>query len=105
MHSSNISISGCNPRSSTPYIPPKSNHCCVGPTGPTGPTGISSTLAVLYFNGGDSIIGVGLPHVRTLTYDHTGTTNYGRYGFMNGTGPTATLNFTGYTNSMVELHL
>ena len=75
-----------------------------GPQGATGPTGISSTLAVLYFNGGDSVIGAGLPHVRTLTYDHTGTTNYGRYGFMTGTGPTDTINFTGYTNAMVELY-
>ena len=39
MHSSNISIAGCNPRSSTPYIPPKSNHCCTGPTGPAGSMG------------------------------------------------------------------
>jgi hypothetical protein len=49
-------------------------------------------------------LGAAPTYIRTLTYDHTGTTNYGRYGFMSGTGPTDTINFTGYTNSMVELY-
>lgn len=53
---------------------------------------------------GYSALGAAPTYIRTLTYDHTGTTNYGHYGFMNGTGPTATINFTGYTNAMVELY-
>jgi hypothetical protein len=93
-----------------------------GATGQQGATGISTTLAVLYFNGGDSLdsivasdapdapdatiatFGAGSTYRRILTYDHAATTSYGRYGFMTGTGPTDTINFTGYTNATVELY-